>query len=139
MAIKTSDNIEYSTRLSEEHVEDLMGRLVARYQTIYSRVWDNNGFKIEYYVGYKQEYQTFIPVVITVEKGPSDVDCNFRFCGPRWDIEAVEREVDIAKHPENWGTCYHCSATYYYYGTKILEGRVVECQNCSKKFKLDVE
>ncbi len=139
MAAKTSDNIEFTTKLAEEDVEDLMSRLLARYQAIYSRVWENSGFKIEYYVGYRLEYQTFIPVVITIERGPSDAECSFRFYGPRWDIETVERELDIAKHPENWGTCYHCGASYYYYGTKILDGRVVECQNCLKKFKLDAD
>ena len=139
MAIRMSDNVEYSTRLTGESVEALMGKLVARYQTVYSRVWENNGFKIEYYVGYKQEYQAFIPVVVIVEKGPSDTECSFRFFGPRWDIDQVEHEVDIAKHPENWGTCYYCGASYYYYKAKILDGRVVECQNCMKEFKIDFE
>jgi hypothetical protein len=95
------DNVEMSMKLSSESVEALMGRLVARYQTVYSRVWENDGFKIEYYVGYKHEYQTYIPIVITVEKGPTDSECSFRFFGPRWDIEPVEREIEIAKHPEN--------------------------------------
>jgi hypothetical protein len=139
MTIKTKDNIEYSTKLSEEGVEDLMGRLVDRYQTVYSRVWENSGFKIEYYVGYRFEYQTFLPVVITIEKGPSDDECTFRFFGPRWDVDRAEHELDIARHPENWGTCYHCGARYFYYESRILEGRVVECQNCLKKFKLDVD
>jgi hypothetical protein len=139
VSIRTYDNVELSMKLTGESVEALMERLVGRYQTVYSRVWVNNGFKIEYYVGYKQEYQTFIPVVITVEKAPSDGDCSFRYFGPRWDVEAVEREIDIARHPENWGTCYFCGASYYYYKSKILEGRRVVCQNCSKEFKLDPE
>jgi hypothetical protein len=137
--MKVSDHIEYSTKLSEGSVEDLMGRIVSRYQTVYSRVWENGGFKIEYYVGYRYDYQSFIPVVITVEKGPSDEECSFRFFGPRWDVDRTEQEIDVAKHPENWGTCYFCGARYFYYESKILEGRVVECQNCSKQFKLDVE
>jgi hypothetical protein len=126
-------------KLTGESIEALMGRLAARYQTVYSRVWENDGFKIEYYVGYKQEYQTVIPVVITIEKGPSDEECTFRFFGPRWDVETVEREIDIARHPENWGTCYFCGASYYYYQSKILEGRRVVCQNCGKEFKLDAD
>lgn len=137
MPIRVNDNIELSQKLTGESVELLMGRLTARYQTVYSRVWENDGFKIEYYVGYKQEYQSFIPVVITIEKGPSDGECNFRFFGPRWDVEPVEREIEMAKHPENWGTCYFCGASYYYYPSKISEGRRVICQNCSKEFKLD--
>ncbi|MHA2021615.1 MAG: hypothetical protein ACW96N_07865 [Candidatus Thorarchaeota archaeon] len=139
MSIKTGDNIEYSTKLSEKGVEDLMGRLLERYQTIYSRVWENGGFKIEYYVGYRNEYQAYLPVVITIEKGPSDVECNFRFFGPRWDVDRAGQELDMVRHPENWGTCYHCGARYFYFESKILEGRVVECQNCMKKFKLDVD
>jgi hypothetical protein len=31
MSIKTKDTVEYSPKLSEEGVEDLMGRLVDRY------------------------------------------------------------------------------------------------------------
>ncbi|MFW9912506.1 MAG: hypothetical protein ACFFEU_08535 [Candidatus Thorarchaeota archaeon] len=116
-----------------------MRRLVARYQTVYSRVWESDGFKIEYYVGYKQEQRTFIPIVITVEKGPADDECSFRFFGPRWEVEPVEREIDMAKHPENWGSCYFCGASYYYYQSKILEGRRVVCQNCGKEFKLDAD
>ncbi len=139
MSIKTRDNIEYSTKLSEKGVEDLMGRLLERYQTIYSRVWENSGFKIEYYVGYRIEYQAYLPVIITIEKSPSDAECNFRFFGPRLDVDRAEQELDIVRHPENWGTCYYCGARYFYYGSKIIEGRVVECQNCLKKFKLDVD
>jgi hypothetical protein len=139
MPIRIGDHSEFSTSLSEEGVEDLMGRLVDLYQTIYSRVWENSGFKIEYYVGYRYEYQSFIPIVITVEKGPSQDECSLRFFGPRWDVDRIGQEMDVIRHPENWGTCYYCGARYFYHDSKILEGRTVECQNCLKNFKLDVE
>ncbi|MHA2140319.1 MAG: hypothetical protein ACXADC_05385 [Candidatus Thorarchaeota archaeon] len=117
-----------------------MGRVTSRFDTLYSRVWENSGVKIEYYVGTRREaFQGIRLVVITLERGPSESECSLSFFGPKEDIASFRRDIEIAETPENWGTCYFCGASYYYYQTLILEGRTVVCQNCSKRFKLDVE
>lgn len=140
MSILTSGNIQFSGKLSVQHVESFMKRVTSRFSTLYSRVWENSGFKIEYFVGARMEaFQGRRLVVITIEKGPSDSECSLSFFGPREDIVSFKREIEIAESPENWGTCYFCGASYYYHQNLIHEDRTVVCQNCAKRFKLDVE
>ena len=137
--MRTKDNIEISLRMREDQVEALMTNLFSRYQPIFSKTWEKDGFKIEFLFSFMMEMQVVVPIIAIVDKGPSEDDCEFRFYGPEWEAERISRGIEVKMHPSNWGTCYHCGASYYYYESKILDERVVECQNCLKEFKLDFE
>ncbi|MHA1939946.1 MAG: hypothetical protein ACXABV_16530 [Candidatus Thorarchaeota archaeon] len=137
--LRTRDHTEISMRLDEAQVEALMTNLFSKYKPIYSKAWENDGFKIEFLFSYILEGQIIVPIIAIVERGPNDDDCEFRFYGPEWEAERISRGIEIKTRPSNWGTCYHCGASYFYFEESVLEGRMVECQNCTKVFKLDYE
>ena len=139
-----NDNVEIELKLSPMSVEGLMSELFRDFHPIYSKTWENDGFKIEFLFSYiwnstVSGRQSFAHMVAIVDRGPNDEDCTLRFYGPQWKADEVTKRIERRIYPDNWGTCYYCGASYFYYSERILDGRVVECQNCSKKFKLDAD